>query len=101
MEKKTGSADEAAGGTNVGYQIREGEPRTPEAIRAVVSTFPGLESGFRTPLGVTFREALRFQADVMRRIMDRAGKIRLLKELGIDHRVRVSAATWDVIEPNL
>ncbi|HOL95484.1 MAG TPA: hypothetical protein PLH79_14130 [bacterium] len=101
MEKKTGSADEAAGGTNVGYQIREGEPRTPEAIRAVVSTFPGLESGFRTPLGVTFREALRFQADVMRRIMDRAGKIRLLKELGIDHRVRVSAGTWDVIEPNL
>lgn len=101
MEKKTGSADEAAGGTNVGYQIREGEPETPEAIRAVVSTYPGLESGFRVSAGVTFREALRFQSDVLRRIMDRAGKIRLLKELGIDHRVHVSAGTWDVIEPNL
>lgn len=69
------------------------------APRVMVSTKPGNARGYGFPEGTELRRLEMYHKALMDAITDDTGQIKILKEMGVVHKVRTTYGTWEGLEP--
>jgi hypothetical protein len=68
--------------------------------RPVISTVPGKASGFTPPSNDNFRDRMLSHRGVMSKVLDKDGKLPILRNLGIPHKLIRGFGSYGEIEPN-